>query len=260
MSEVKIVTYNLRNQWHRDEANSFIHRAGLIYHVVEREQPDIIAFQEVMERQLQYLEKMFPAYAFYGQGRDADFQGEGLYVAVKKEVFQFCGMEVFWLSPTPYVPATRFELQSECPRICVDVLVRHKETGKMLRVYDVHLDYVENEAKTQEIQVVLEKMAEDQQKVTCEAVLLGDFNEEPMGSAIICCNAYEKVNLTDITAHIESSCHDFGKRTEPFKIDYMFVTDGLAAKVVNVEPWTTIHSGIYLSDHYPICATFDFEV
>ena len=42
MSEMKIVTYNLRNQWHRDEQNGFIHRVGLMYHVIEREQPDVM--------------------------------------------------------------------------------------------------------------------------------------------------------------------------------------------------------------------------
>ena len=154
MSEMKIVTYNLRNQWHRDEQNGFIHRVGLMYHVIEREQPDVIAFQEVMPRQLEVLEKIFPDYMFVGQGRDADLQGEALYTAIKKSTCQFCGMDIFWLSPQPYVPATRFETQSECPRICVDVLVRHKESGKMFRIYDVHLDHIESEAKAKGMKVV----------------------------------------------------------------------------------------------------------
>ena len=256
MSEMKIVTYNLRNQWHRDEQNSFIHRAGLMYHIIEREQPDIIAFQEVMARQLEVLEKLYPGYLFVGQGRDADYQGEALYVAIKKSTFKFCGMEVFWLSPQPYVPATRFEEQSECPRICVDVLVRHRETGKMIRVYDVHLDHIGNGAKAQGMKVVLDKMAEDQTKTACEAVLLGDFNEEPDGPAVTYCHAYDKLKIVDITAHIPGTNHDFGRREEPNKIDYIFVTEGLAADVINVEPWTTVHSGIYLSDHYPVAATF----
>ena len=256
MSEVKIVTYNLRNQWHRDEQNGFIHRVGYMYHVIEREQPDVIAFQEVMPRQLEVLEKIMPEYMFVGQGREADLQGEALYVAIKKSSCQFCGMEVFWLSPQPYVPATRFETQSECPRICVDVLLRHKESGKMFRVYDVHLDHIESEAKEQGMKVVLDKIAEDQEKMTCEAVLLGDFNEEPHGPAITCCHAYDKLKIVDITAEIPGTCHDFGRR-EPYKIDYIFVTEGLAAKLVNVEAWTSVHSGIYLSDHYPVSAVFE---
>lgn len=256
MSEMKIVTYNLRNQWHRDGENGFIHRVGLMYHVIEREQPDVIAFQEVMPRQLEVLEKIFPDYMFVGQGRDADLQGEALYTAIKKSTCQFCGMDIFWLSPQPYVPATRFETQSECPRICVDVLVRHKESGKMVRVYNVHLDHIESVAKEQGMEVVLAKMAEDQDKLACEAVLLGDFNEEPKGPAVTYCNEYDKLKIIDLTTEITGTFHDYGKR-EFCKIDYIFVTEGLAANVAKVEAWTTEHSGIYLSDHYPIAATFN---
>ena len=38
--------------------------------------------------------------------------------------------------------------------------------------------------EAQGMQVVLDEMAEDQGKLTCEAVLLGDFNEKPRGPAI----------------------------------------------------------------------------
>ena len=79
---------------------------------------------------------------------------------------------------------------------------------------------------------------------------------EPDGPAVTYCHAYDKLKIVDITAHIPGTNHDFGRREEPNKIDYIFVTEGLAADVINVEPWTTVHSGIYLSDHYPVAATF----
>jgi endonuclease/exonuclease/phosphatase family metal-dependent hydrolase len=159
--EIKVVTYNLMCVWdHPKNIKGLTYRAGLVYAKIKKENPDIIGFQEVIAPQLEYLEHMFPEYLFIGQGRNADMMGEGLYIAIKKSVFMLCGMDVFWISPEPYVPATRFEEQSPYPRICVDILVRHKESGKMIRIYDVHLDHEESEAKAKGMKVVLDKISE----------------------------------------------------------------------------------------------------
>ena len=42
------------------------------------------------------------------------------------------------------------------------------------------------------------------------------------------------------------------------KIDYLFATEALAAKCRGVAPWVVRKNGIYLSDHHPVCAEFDF--
>ena len=153
--EMKVVTYNLMCVWdHPKNIRGLTYRAGLVYSKIKKENPDIIGFQEVIAPQLEYLEHMFPEYLFIGQGRNADMMGEGLYIAIKKSVFMLCGMDVFWISPEPYVPATRFEEQSPYPRICVDILVRHRESGKMIRVYDVHLDHEESEAKAKGMKTI----------------------------------------------------------------------------------------------------------
>lgn len=258
--KLKVVTYNMWCVWAvRDNINAFVHRAGMIYDKVKKEQPDIIAFQEIIPQQLELLEKMFPEYAFYGQGRLENFDGEGLYVAVKKSELMICGLDIFWISPEPYVPATRFETQSPYPRICIDLLLRHKETGKMLRVYDVHLDHIESEAKAQGMQVVLEKIAEDKKKIPAEVILLGDFNELPTGPAISYIHACKDQKLVDITADIPVSYHGFSNPSMESKIDYIFTSEALAERVENVEIWNNKLNNIHLSDHYPVSAVINLE-
>ncbi len=258
--KLKVVTYNLWCCYAvRNNQNAFVHRIGLIYDKIKKEQPDIIAFQEVVAQQLEILEKLFPEYAFYGQGRLENFDGEGLYVAVKKSEIMLCGLDIFWISPQPYVPATRFEAQSEYPRICIDLLLRHKETGKMLRVYDVHLDHIESEAKAQGMQVVLEKIAEDKKKMPAEIILLGDFNEIPTGPAITYINECKDETLVDITASIPVSYHGFSDPNAECKIDYIFTSENLATHVESVEIWNSKLNNIHLSDHYPISAVIDLE-
>ena len=258
--ELKVVTYNLWCVWsHPKHLNSFMHRAGMVYEKVKKEQPDIIGFQEVIAPQLEYLEAMMPDYLFVGQGRMTDFKGEGLYIAIKKSTLMLCGLDIFWISPQPYVPATRFEEQSEWPRICVDILVRHKETGKMFRVYDVHLDHIESPAKAKGMQVVLSKIGEDLQKIPAEVILLGDFNEEPDGLAITYINEYKDLTLVEATADIPGTWHDFGKLDPGKKIDYVFTSEGLADKIVKTEVWSDYRNGLYLSDHYPVSVVFILE-
>lgn len=271
-TKLTVVTYNLLCVYAiEDYRDSFIHREGLIYEAVKAENPDIVAFQEVMPEQLEVLEKLLPEYAFYGQGRLENFDGEGLYIAVKKQEFMLCGLDIFWLSPKPYVPASRFEDQSEYPRICIDLLLRHKTTGKMLRVYNVHLDHIENAAKLQGMQVVLEKIKDDQKKIPAEVILLGDFNEVPAG-AVIAAVREEKIEtasgsleeavkekLVDITASIPVSYHGFGDPENGCKIDYIFVTESLASKVESVKIWDLELNHIHLSDHYPISAVIDLK-
>lgn len=40
-------------------------------------------------------------------------------------------------------------------------------------------------------------------------------------------------------------------------VDYIYLSDGFAEKVINVKAWTDEHTGIYLSDHYPVCAEIE---
>ena len=60
-----------------------------------------------------------------------------------------------------------------------------------------------------------------------------------------------------MTAEIPSTCHNFGKRKEPSKIDYIYMSDDLANKVTDVSVWDDVSNGIFLSDHYPVCAKLE---
>lgn len=252
---MKIVTYNLRCVWEGDEKNSFIHRAGLIYEKIQAEKPDIIAFQEVVEKQAEFLERMFPEYWLVGHGRMEDYTGEGLYTAIRKDTCMLAGFEVFWLSPTIYVPASRFEDQSPCPRTCVVSLVRHKETGRMFRIYNVHLDHIGPKARVDGMQCVLDKVKVDEGRGKAEIVVLGDYNEYPDGGAVVLSNEYP---LHEVTKDITGTFHNYERRT-PIKIDYIFVSDYLKECVQKVEAWKDQKNGIFLSDHYPLCAEFDIQ-
>ncbi len=258
---MKIVTFNLRGVWKAEKKNSFIHRAGFIYDKITREMPDVIAFQECTPPIMGLLEKMLPEYEFLGQYRSANYDGEGLFVAVKKEDFAVIAYESFWLSPTPYVSGSRYPIQSDCPRICNVLQLRHKENGKMLRIFNVHLDHISDEARIEGIKCLLEKMEEFNDRLCLPAVILGDFNAGPECSTIGYCEEYEKTPLCDVTKDIPLTYHGWGGvlTSEFDKMDYIYVSEGMEKALTGVGIWDDISDGIYLSDHYPVYADFDID-
>ena len=248
---MKIATYNLRCVWDGgDGVNSFIHRAWMVYEKIKTETPDVIAFQEVCAEHAAFLEKMLsPEYLLLGHGRLKDYSGEGVYTAIKRDSMILSSMDIFWLSPTVYEPGSRFEEQSTCPRTCLMTLLREKATGTMLRVYNLHLDHSSESARRLGMECTLCRVREDAAKADAEIVILGDFNAYPDSVAISLCKAYP---LVDVTSEIPASFHAYGKRNPTVKIDYIFLSDGLANRVLEASAWTDERNGIYLSDHYPI--------
>ena len=255
MSTAKIVSFNLRCVWKGDGINAFIFRAGMIYDKIMREMPDVLAFQEMSTDHLELLKRMLPEYNFCGQFRSKNYSGEGVFTAVRKNVWDVIAYETFWISPTPYVAGSRFEDQSECPRICVVSQVRNRETGKMLRIYNIHLDHISDAARINGIRCVFEKMEEFNRKLPLPSLVLGDYNAYPDSETMRFCNDYKTPVMYDVTEQIPVTFHDFGRRG--VKIDYIYVTEELKGACVASGIWEDERDGIYLSDHYPIWAEFE---
>lgn len=255
---MKIVTINQRCVYKKDGNQSFIHRGIFLCDKIQDEAPDVIGFQEVTPDSIKVLEKLLPEYVFVGQFRSANYDGEGLFVAARKEKCDLLGFETIWLSPTPYVAGSRFENQSQCPRICVEAKVRHRESGKVFRVYDIHLDHVSDEARMLGMKVAFDFI--DSFKDGAPIVLLGDFNAYPDSKTIEMCNA--RTDIREVTSDIFETFHNFGRGVDIgdnkyVKIDYIYMSNELADNVTNVEAWTDKSYDIWLSDHYPICAEIE---
>ena len=251
---MKILSFNIRCPWKgMDGINDFIHRAGFIYDKIKSQKPDVIAFQEVRDEAYVLLQKMLPEYEFFGTFREENYTIEGLYIAIRKDSFTYLETEVFWLSPTPFVVASKFENQSECSRICLMTKIRHRKTNEVFRLLNLHLDHISEEARVLGMQCVFDFMNEYDSREKLPTVLLGDFNTTPNGDVIKSCHA--RKGMFEATKDIDVTFHGYGRKT--IKLDYIFVSDEWADRVIKTETWTDCHEGIYLSDHYPVCLTID---
>lgn len=249
MDPIKTVTYNIRCVWKSDGEPGFASRGGLFYDKVLAERPDIIAFQEMIPQSLAYLRRVLPEYTFVGSGRCADYGGEGLYIAFRNDSCDLLGYDMFWMSPTPRVPASRFDGQSSCPRNIVEVIIRHKPSGKIVRYVSVHLDFTE-EVQLTEAKCLLDILAEKQERYALPTVIMGDFNSLPDSEVTAYMHGDGRFGLRDVAKDIPVTYHEYGN--DATKIDYIYVTGDIEAD--NVSAWTDKVCGIWLSDHYPICA------
>lgn len=261
---LKVVTFNLRCQYDRvDGVNSFIHRAGMILDKIEDEKPDVICFQEVVDGMRQFFKLHLNDYTVIGHGRNADFAGEGVSIAFRNDTMELFEAQQFWLSPTPYVPASRFEnCQSECPRTCVAVTLKYAHEDIPIRFYAVHLDYIGEKVRALGIRQILDKAAELEKLSKCHNVILGDFNAEPGEEAIRLCDEFADYPIADVTKDTGITFHNFGRGTDDgrdgTKIDYIYIGKELSDSVSDVCLWKDKNNGIYLSDHYPVCCTINF--
>lgn len=257
MKEIKIVSFNVRLSIADDGINSFLHRSGAMLQKIKAELPEIIGFQEVYPDCADFFTDNLPEYHFIYNRRNNDLTGEGLLMAVKKSLFYVLAADYFWMSETPRVPASRFEDQSDCPRLTQCVTIQDKATAKVFRVYNTHLDHIGDEARIEGIKCLLEYAKLQDKIMPAPLFLMGDFNAFPDSETIAFCNNCKDIPLTDLTADIPVSFHKFGTRLPDngVKIDYIYADKGTAKNKVSATVWDDEAHGIYLSDHYPVVVT-----
>ncbi len=261
--KLKIVSYNIRTLYSHpiDGVNSFIHRAGMILEKIADERPHVVCIQEVSEKIRTFLDTYLKDYILVGHGRLADYSGEGLCAAFRKDCMELLELDHFWLSPTPYIPGSRYEIQSKYPRLCQLLTLKHKELSTPIRFGNVHLDHISDKARILGIKQILTTVDEvNKNKTRFPFMLMGDFNATPESETVLYC---KQNSLVDLSVNSGATFHDFGRpdsaeASTGTKIDYIFADKETSGKKNTVTKWEDSQHGIYLSDHYPLCCEIEF--
>ena len=82
-------------------------------------------------------------------------------------------------------------------------------------------------------------------------ILCGDFNAEPDGEELRVFDDFP--GYINATEGIGITFHGYMKSESPERIDYIYLRGSIRSE--NVEKWTDVENGVFLSDHYPICAS-----
>lgn len=252
---MKIVTFNIRCDYEQDGGNSFCFRKPLILKKIRDEQPDVICFQEVLPHVAAWLKEVLMDYTVVGCGRSKNLSDEQVSVAFRKDAMNLIYMDTFWLSPTPGIPGSRYEEQSICPRVCTEVLLEEMREEKIFRLFNIHLDHLGTEARKLGLSQILKKAEQTVLFSEAPVVLAGDFNAEQDSSEMKLMDEYP--SYINAAAGIGVTYHGFEAEDDPESIDDIFYQSPLRCE--RIEKWEDQEQGIWLSDHYPICATFSWQ-
>lgn len=252
--KLNVMSFNLRVECEGDGINNFPNRRQNVLRAIREENPDLIGFQEATDSAKDFLrQELSDTYVILGCGRSRHSRGESVCLAYRRNLFELISFETFWLSNEPNRPGSRYEGsdQSQCPRMTVHAELSPKGMDETIHFFNTHLDHEGTRAR------VLGMTQIQQHISTCNGkfVLTGDMNAQPDAPVIQMATKLKSRAVVDATESLTLTFHNYGRITEHCKIDYIF-TDGapLGAHAVADEH----RDGVYISDHFPICAEIEF--
>lgn len=253
---MKFVTFNLRCDWAQDGANCFVYRQPLILKTIVQEMPDVIGFQEVLPHMAAWLKQNLADYCIVGCGRGTALDDEQMSVAFLRDRYNLVSMNTFWLSETPLVPGSRYQEQSSCPRTCTEVVLCEVETGRVLRILNTHLDHKGAGARRLGLMQILRYLEKAELFPDAPVILMGDFNASPDSEEMTAFNDFP--GYVNATKDIGITFHGYMKANPPEYIDYIYLKGCIVCN--HIEKWQHTENGVYLSDHYPICAELSWNI
>ena len=101
-------------------------------------------------------------------------------------------------------------------------------------------------------ETALEKLKNEPFFPDAPCVFVGDMNAEPDSPEML--HVLENSNMVDFATNLGGTYHGF-HTVEPVKIDYIYADPRI--RCTNVYKWTDNENGVFLSDHYPVCAEIE---
>lgn len=130
------------------------------------------------------------------------------------------------------------------------------ESKRVLCVLNTHLDHVGHLARTESIKQIMRHVKTLSLFPDAPVILAGDFNANPKSEELKAMD--QKKDFKNVTSGIGVTFHGFMQAANPSQIDYIFVRGGL--KCQSTHKWDKYEeNGVYISDHYPVCAELEWE-
>jgi endonuclease/exonuclease/phosphatase family metal-dependent hydrolase len=254
---MRVMTFNIRFENDKDDANGWNHRRELVAKILERYSPDIVGTQEGKWHQLLYLREHLPDYVFCTPGRVVDETSQYPTLFYREKGFERAEAGEFWLSKTPDVHRSK-SWDSGFPRMMSYLKLTGKESGKSFWAAVTHLDHIGRVARFEQASILSRWVKERKGPV----MLMGDFNDDPR-SRIHQLLADPDGSLRDTWQALgrgedgeTGTHHGFTGVPQDQRIDWILVSHHfrvLEARIVRDD-----FDGRYPSDHFPYMVDLDW--
>ncbi|MEJ5266051.1 MAG: endonuclease/exonuclease/phosphatase family protein [Bacteroidales bacterium] len=258
-----IMTYNIRcGECDNQNANSWQYRKTMVCNIIQKNNPDVIGFQEMIPAQRDYLIENLSGYAYYGTGREADGGGEGCYIFYRTDKFFLDSVHsgTIWYSSTPTIPGSQ-DLGDLYKRIITYARLKFKNNGQYFYLFNTHMPYLDTiQVKYVDFLVSFVKSL----GMHVPFIITGDFNADESSPSIRKLKlSFADENIVD-TYRVKfphdtlTTFNGFSEKRDGRKIDYIFVTAN-CLHTIAAGCDTTTFNGQYPSDHFPLTATIVFK-
>lgn len=254
LKSLKVMSFNIRYNNPADNQNSWENRRKACVAMINDVQPDIFGVQEALPDQMNYFDSSLINYSWVGVGRDSLItNNEYSAVFFRKDKFELLSSNTFWLSETPDIQSKGWDAKYK--RIATWALLKNKQTAEKILMMNTHFDHKGQIARKESAKLLIEKIKQLSDDKTM-VILTGDFNATPKEELFEPISEY--MNSSHLKAEITDSLgttNGFGTEPPGKIIDYIFYRN-----VIPLKYQTLIKNyGIpYISDHYPIIATFKY--
>jgi endonuclease/exonuclease/phosphatase family metal-dependent hydrolase len=259
VSNLKVMTFNIRYNNPGDSIYSWANRRDMVVDVIRTYKPDIIGIQEALKDQVTDLQNMLKDYSWFGVGRDDGKDGgEFNPVFYRKDRFDKPTGSTFWLSETPDIPGSR-SWNAACNRIVTWIKFMDKPSGTQMFLYNTHFDHMSELAREKSAGLLLSRI--EQISGSCPLLVTGDFNSTDTSKTYsILTNSSSGGSLKDprkfnLKIPSEPSFSFIGFPWHPENgnlIDFIFLKNDKYFKVKKYQIITDNKKGKYPSDHLPV--------
>ena len=249
--------------------NAWSERRPRVAEVIRKGRFQLIGFQEVRKGMWPDLVADLPEYSF-ADGHERKGPNP---IAFLPEIFERLDSGCFALSEKPDDFTTR-TWGSSGVRFCQWALLRHKATGRLVRMFNQHPDWKSMEQRAKGMELVIAKVKAAKEKGEM-VILTGDMNDSEGDVSMHRFSPYDKryrigdsirlaqTELSDTLDITETphtgpvlSCHGY-KPVGSSRLDYIFVSDGF--RVLSHHTHDDRPGGKYPSDHDAVSARLDFK-
>ena len=229
-----VATYNIRNSNSGDSinGNGWGQRFPYIAQLVQFHKFDIFGTQEGKYNQLQDLKAAMPGYDYIGVGRDdGKIGGEFSAIFYRTDRFDLLDHGDFWLSTETDHPNRGWD--AALPRICSWGKFRDKSSGFTFLFFNLHMDHVGVQARSESAKLIFKKMKEFQEKLP--AILTGDFNVDQNNESYLLLDnsgiMRDSYQIADMRYVPNGTFNSFNPDSQTDKrIDHIFLTKEFKVK------------------------------
>lgn len=253
---LNIMSFNIRLSPAADGPDSWEYRKFMVLDMLHHYDADIVATQETMIDQAEFIDRHMDAYHWFGVGRNKDGGSEHMAIFYKPDVVRPIESGNLWLSETPDVPGSR-SWDSSLPRMVTWARFQYLPTDTQFYVYNTHFDHRGSRAREESARLIAEWVNE--RAADTPVIVLGDFNargedSEPWRILTEDADLLDAWLTADETKGPVTTWSAFGPPDPDSdrRIDWILYRGPIHAHLCETVLYN--QEGRYPSDHYPVFA------